>query len=122
MDSPSAVGGGDTFINPFTDIPSDSPLNPTSNNFNSQPWLSNLVGFQAKNGLKTNSKTGVCFRKLDVYGFGSPTDYQKNVGNVLLGVGSLFRWLAGTKKQRIQILKDFDGLVEAGQMLLVLGR
>ena len=30
--------------------------------------------------------------------------------------------MTGTGKQKIQILRDFDGLVKSGEMLVVLGR
>jgi ATP-binding cassette subfamily G (WHITE) protein 2 (PDR) len=56
-----------------------------------------------------------------VHGFGSPTDYQKDVANSVLQIGALFRSMTGTGKQKIQILRDFDGLVKSGEMLVVLG-
>ena len=119
----SSVRSEDEFTNPFLGVTPESPLDPSSDNFSPRSWLSNLSGFLAKNATEPRyGQTGVAFRSLDVYGFGSPTDYQKNVANVLLSAGSLFRWLARTKKQRIQILKDFNGVVEAGELLLVLGR
>lgn len=121
--SASSIGTQDDFTNPFLGLPSSSPLDPSSSNFSARTWLSNLVGFLSKHPDKPPSRrTGVTFRNLSVYGYGSPTDYQKNVANVLLGAGSLFRWLAGSKKQKIQILRDFDGIVEPGELLLVLGR
>jgi predicted ABC-type transport system involved in lysophospholipase L1 biosynthesis ATPase subunit len=42
--------------------------------------------------------------------------------NSVLQVGALMRKLTGTGKQKIQILRDFDGLVRSGEMLVVLGR
>ncbi|KUJ09554.1 putative ABC transporter [Mollisia scopiformis] len=112
------------FSNPFLGtFPIDSPIDPNSNTFNANSWLSNLVGFIQKDPKRYLPRSaGIAFRNLEVYGFGSPTDYQKNVGNVLLELTSLFRWMGGQKKQRIQVLRDFDGLVEAGEMCLVLGR
>jgi ATP-binding cassette subfamily G (WHITE) protein 2 (PDR) len=44
-------------------------------------------------------------------------------GNYPLEVGSLFKRLIGRRQQtKIQILRDFDGLVRSGEMLVVLGR
>lgn len=110
--------------NPFHGtFPADSPLDPNNDNFNVKAWLSNLIGFARSQPTTCLPRSaGISFERLDVYGFGSPTDYQKNVGNILLEFTTLFRWMSGQKKQRIQILKDFDGLVEAGEMCLVLGR
>jgi hypothetical protein len=67
---------------------------------------------------------GVSFTNLNVHGFGSPTDYQKTVGNIWLDYFGKFRRLIGVGKKltKIQILRDFEGLVKAGEMLVVLGR
>jgi ATP-binding cassette subfamily G (WHITE) protein 2 (PDR) len=65
---------------------------------------------------------GVAFRNLNVFGFGTATDYQKSVGNVLLESVSLVRQALGLAKQRrIDILRGFEGVVYAGEMLVVLG-
>lgn len=65
---------------------------------------------------------GFSFENLTVYAYRKPTDYQKNVANVVFDLGAFARWLVGSGKQKVQILKGFDGLVEHGEMLLVLGR
>lgn len=64
---------------------------------------------------------GVSFKGLNVHGFGSDTDYQKSVGNVWLEGPGLFKRLKGDKGRKINILQSLDGLVEAGEMLVVLG-
>jgi ATP-binding cassette subfamily G (WHITE) protein 2 (PDR) len=64
---------------------------------------------------------GVSFRDLNVHGFGSDTDYQKSVGNVWLEGPGLLRKVMGNKGRQIDILQHCDGLVEAGEMLVVLG-
>ena len=111
------------FRNPFLRVPANSALDPRSKNFNAKIWLSNLVGYMLEDPQKFQFRyAGVSFKNIEAHGFGSPTDYQKNVGNIWLGFTSFYRWLAGERKQRIQILRDFDGLVKAGEMLLVLGR
>jgi ATP-binding cassette, subfamily G (WHITE), member 2, PDR len=113
----------EVFLNPFRGVPEGSPLDPTSNAFVAKKWLSNLIGFVAKDPERYPYRfAGLSFRNLDAYGFRRHSDYQKTVGNIFLEVGHLFRSLAGTGKQKVQILKDFDGIVENGQMLLVLGR
>lgn len=49
------------------------------------------------------------------------TDYQKTVGNLALaGLGAL-RDLIGNRKRKVQILNGIDGVIEAGEMLVVLG-
>jgi ATP-binding cassette subfamily G (WHITE) protein 2 (PDR) len=65
---------------------------------------------------------GIAYRNLNVYGFGTATDYQKSVGNVVLESVGLIRQALGLAKQRrIDILRGFEGLVYAGEMLVVLG-
>jgi hypothetical protein len=65
---------------------------------------------------------GVSWRSLSVYGFGDPTDYQKDVLNSAWRAPlDAFKWFAN-RKQKINIINDFDGLVESGELLLVLGR
>ena len=67
--------------------------------------------------------TGVSFQSLGVHGFATPTDYQKTFGNFPLAV---LTWLASiighSPKRKVDILRGCDGLVRAGEMLLVLGR
>lgn len=111
------------FQNPFLgSFPAGSPLDPNGEAFNAGAWMWNLQGFTHMDATRDLPRSiGVAFKNLEAYGFGSPTDYQKTVGNVLLESASLFRWMGGHQKQKIQILKGFDGFVKAGEMLLVLG-
>lgn len=73
----------------------------------------------------TNEKrgAGIAFRSLNVYGFGTTTDYQKTFANYPLAYFSLLGALFGRiRKSRIDILQNFEGLVSSGEMLLVLGK
>lgn len=66
---------------------------------------------------------GVSFQSLGVHAFATPTDYQKTFGNFPF---AFITWLASSighsRKRRVDILRGCDGLVKAGEMLLVLGR
>ena len=76
---------------------------------------------RAENGK--HSAIGVTYQSLNVYGFGTATDYQKTFANSPLAFLSLLGRLQGlAKKSRIDILRDLEGLVSSGEMLLVLGR
>lgn len=75
------------------------------------------------------SLTGVSYCNLTVYGFGSATDYQKTFANLPLTLcnevsNTLSRVLGRRRfrKSRIDILREFEGLIPNGEMLLVLGR
>lgn len=66
---------------------------------------------------------GVAFRNLSVFGYGNPMDYQKTFSNYPLVFLSQMRTLLGRSgKPRIDIFRDFEGVVSSGEMLLVLGR
>ncbi|RYO74958.1 hypothetical protein DL764_010640 [Monosporascus ibericus] len=115
--SQSQVNGG---VNPFLDEKEDSPLNPNSSNFRARSWAKAFVDIRSRTGHGFRS-AGVAFQNLNVHGFGEATDYQKSVGNILLEAGSLVRKITGKGKTKIDILRSFDGLVQKGEMLVVLG-
>lgn len=109
--------------NPFTNGDSESSLNPSSPNFKARDWMKMMLAIRSRDPEKYPDRTaGISFKNLNVHGFGSPTDYQKDVLNSLLELGTMVRRLAGLKLQKIQILRDFDGLVKSGETLIVLGK
>lgn len=110
--------------NPFLDNSSPT-LNPNSPKFDARAWMKHLVHLASKDSETHHHRTaGVSFTNLSVHGFGTPTDYQKDVGNLALSLFGSVKRLLGFKKsvRKIQILRDFDGLVKHGEMLIVLGR
>ncbi|KAF4122746.1 ABC-type branched-chain amino acid transport system, ATPase component [Geosmithia morbida] len=115
----SAADGSDA--NPFLAGP-DSPLNPHSDNFDGKKWARAIVQLVQGSGSDFRT-TGVAFQHLNVHGFGAGSDYQKDVANVWLSLGDMIRdgLSGGRRGQRIDILRDFDGLVRNGEMLVVLG-
>ena len=98
-------------------------LDPKSPKFLPELWVKAMLHAFSQDPEKFPRHTaGVSWRNLNVHGFGDPTDYQKNVLNVAWrGPLSAFNWLAN-RKRKIRILNEFDGLVESGELLLVLGR
>lgn len=110
-------------LNPFvvhSDDP-NSPLNPASENFSARAWAKAVFEMVSHEGASFRT-SGVAFQNLNVYGFGAGTDFQKDVANVWLDVAETFRGLFGGKTQRrIDILRQFDGVVNPGEMLVVLG-
>lgn len=108
--------------NPFF-AEENSPLNPSSPNFSAREWAKAIVELVSQDN-KSFRSSGVCFQNLNVHGFGAATDYQKDVANVWLSAAGVARQLVGLVgggKQRIDILRNFDGLVRKGEMLVVLG-
>lgn len=98
----------------------NSPLNPNGPNFNARTWAKSVVEMVQDQG-HTFRTTGVAYQHLNVFGFGSTTDYQKDFLNIWLEVAGLARRMLGQGKRRIDILNDFDGLVRKGEMCVVLG-
>ncbi|EED13444.1 ABC transporter, putative [Talaromyces stipitatus ATCC 10500] len=117
----SAKGG--SLQNPFLTDDPESTINPHSPNFRARDWIKMFLEMRHQDPERYPEKhAGISFRNLNVHGFGSPTDYQKDVLNMLLEVGTLVRWAFGVKMHKVQILRDFEGLVKSGEMLVVLGR
>lgn len=108
--------------NPFSPI-KDSSLDPHSAHFKPRSWMKALLQLHSRDPEKYPSRTaGIAFRGLNVHGYGKPTDYQKSFGNVWLEAVGMARMLFRSNAQsKINILQDFDGLVESGEMLVVLG-
>ena len=112
----SALMGENPFFSDET-----SPLNPNSEHFKAHAWAKAMVHMMQQEGASFRT-SGVCFQDLNVYGDVVATDYQKSVGNVWLeGAGLVRRALGMGNKRRIDILREFDGLVRNGEMLVVLG-
>ncbi|KAG4275396.1 ATPase [Fusarium proliferatum] len=100
----------------------NSPLNPQNDNFNAREWAKAVAKAMREHGSGFR-QSGICFQDMNVFGYGAETDYQKDVGNVWLEIPSLARNLLSPNrgKRRIDILRGFDGVVNAGEMLVVLG-
>lgn len=114
---------GITGANPFAEHASDpnSPLNPNGDNFNARAWARSVVELVSSEGHGFRT-SGIAFQNLNVFGYGAGTDYQKDVANILLDLGGMVRGVfGGVKKNRIDILQKFDGVVHKGEMLVVLG-
>lgn len=107
--------------NPFNAAP-DSPLDPNGKNFNARAWTKAMLNLREQDENAPPQRTaGISFRNLNVHGFGTDADFQKSVGNIWLEGISFAKRLMGDKGRKINILQDCDGLVEAGEMLVVLG-
>lgn len=114
---------GKDLPNPF--IGSDDPrLVPGSGSFDVRAWIRAVLNIIEREPERFPQRTaGVSFKNLSAYGFGTSTDYQKDVGNIWLeGVGLARKVLGRERQRKIDILRNFDGLVKSGETLVVLGR
>lgn len=107
--------------NPF-EFEKDSVLDPHSPNFKARAWAKAMLSLQSRDPEKFPTRTaGIAYKNLNVFGYGVATDYQKSVSNIVLEVLGVWRSILKIGRRRIDILRDFEGLVESGEMLVVLG-
>ncbi|KAG0161728.1 hypothetical protein PDIDSM_1159 [Penicillium digitatum] len=110
-------------VNAFLDS-SDPEADPKSDQFKSRKWVKNIIQMTSRDPDRYPRRTtGVSFRNLNVFGYGTAADYQTDFANFWLKGAGRFRSLLGLqKKVRIEILRDFEGMVHSGEMIVVLGR
>jgi len=117
----TASEAGAHYQDPFQ-TEAGSPLDPNSDNFNPRAWAKSMLKLvESDNEHFKNRKAGVCFKNLSAHGFGSGADFQATVSNLGWQLWGMAQKLLGKKERRINILQNFDGVVEAGEMLVVLG-
>ncbi|KAL3427777.1 ABC transporter cdr4 [Phlyctema vagabunda] len=111
------------YLNPFEGT-DDPLLDPNSGSFSQRAWIKTLIGIASRDPERYPSRiAGISYKNLNVHGFGESTDYQKTFGNYPLALSNIPNMLKGEKgKTKIQILRNFDGLIKSGEMLVVLGR
>lgn len=113
---------GDHEIESVFDATPGGPLDPSSANFNARTWAKAITHLIAKNSERSPGRTaGVAFKDLNAHGFGSNADYQKTVSNFGFVLLDGVKRLLGKKDGRVEILKNLDGVVRNGEMLVVLG-
>ncbi|KAB2577980.1 ZEB2-regulated ABC transporter 1 [Lasiodiplodia theobromae] len=115
--------------NPFQ-APPGSELDPRGPAFSAKAWAQAVLQLQAAEPDKQPPRTaGVAFANLGVSGVAVDSEYQPTVGNAVLrgleSVRDACEWVfgggGGRRARRKEILKGLDGIVEAGEMMLVLG-
>lgn len=92
-------------------------LDPKSDQFRAKSWARSFYDLRYGSEEALPRVAGVAFKNLNVWGKGSPTDFQSTVGNKILKLPSLF----GRGSQKIEILRNLDGLLLPGEQLCVLG-
>lgn len=120
----SVKDGDGNHVNPFDQDNTNPLLDPRSDKFSPRAWTRTVVGIQSRDPDRYPARVaGIAYTNLSAHGFGEATDYQKTFGNYPLETGEIFRRLIGRRQQtKIQILREFDGLIRSGEMLVVLGR
>lgn len=98
---------------------SGSDLDPYSTSFDAKKWTKSIAHMSRADTPARSA--GIAYRNLSVHGYGSDADYQKTVSNLPVSwASSAVDFMLG-RKQRVQILNSMEGVLEAGEMLVVLG-
>ncbi|KAF9767044.1 hypothetical protein IL306_000446 [Fusarium sp. DS 682] len=98
-------------------------LDPNSPNFDPRAWVKAFVRLvESDAGSAPPRSLGVAFKNLNVYGWGSGAEHQKTIVDYPIDVVKyLVDLVGGGKKRRVDILRNFEGVVDEGELLLVLG-
>lgn len=98
-------------------------LDPSSDHFSTTSWFAAIKDIKQRFPSEYPLKPfGLSFRNLNAYGYVTGSDYQPTFGTYPL---QLLRklWPTSSKsKSRVEILRSIDGIVDQGEMLLILGR
>ena len=99
----------------------DPRLNPTDDAFDFFLWARKVMIRLEQEGIK-RPRAGFTFRNLNVTGTGATLQLQKNVGSTLMAPFRMGDVLKRRSSPEKRILRDFNGTVRKGEMLIVLGR
>jgi ATP-binding cassette, subfamily G (WHITE), member 2, PDR len=117
----SSIGstkGDQATLTPDSD--DDSLYDSTSPNFDLRKWLLRTLQTMDQEGTQTQD-VGVVFKDLSVSGSGSALQLQQTLATTFTGLfrpDKLIRRNVSTRR----ILRNFNGLLKPGEMVLVLGR
>ncbi len=97
----------------------DPRLNPQNPAFDFFIWARMFFRLLEEDGIKLR-RAGFTFKNLNISGSGAALQLQQNVGSAFM-VPLRFREHLGHPPEK-HILRDFNGAVRSGEMLIVLGR
>jgi ATP-binding cassette, subfamily G (WHITE), member 2, PDR len=82
-----------------------------------------LGNSQSEDTCLDKLQVGLSFRNLHCHGFSTSGQYQKTFPDLLLAIPKLFMgYLGPNTEPASHILRGFEGMIQPGEMLLVLGR
>ncbi|EOD52225.1 putative abc transporter cdr4 protein [Neofusicoccum parvum UCRNP2] len=88
--------------------------------FDRRTWFRTVAAANEKRGPRKT--LGVAFRGLSVHGERSTLEFQRTVGNYALYLARRLGQSFAHRTARVDILRHVHGLVQSGELLLVLGR
>lgn len=120
-----STASGPTFshIDDLTALANNDPsLDPKNAEFNVSKWLKSFLTILEVDGEFAPQKTGVLFKELKVSGSNEAIQIQKTVWDLFKEPFTAPTRLYRGKSPPKVILNKFNGLVEGGELLIVLGR
>lgn len=96
-------------------------LDPTYSQFDVYEWAKKMIQTGYEKSIKQR-KAGVLFQNLNVYGSGPALSLQKTVGSLIMAPINFSMSSIFGKKSKRTILRQFDGVLRSGEMLIALGR
>lgn len=97
----------------------DPVFDPSSPSFDFYKWVRMFMKQMEVEGVK-HRRAGFTFKNLNVTGTGSSIQYQSDISSIFLAPFR-FREKVGNKEEK-KILRDFNGCIKDGEMLIVLGK
>ncbi|CEN62363.1 Putative Pleiotropic drug resistance proteins (PDR1-15), ABC superfamily [Aspergillus calidoustus] len=99
----------------------DPAFDPKSDQFDHYKWARKMMKLMDKEGVPRPASTGISFQNLNVSGSGSALQYQDTVASFFTAPLRLREVFSRRAPER-HILRDFNGLIRSGELLIVLGR
>ena len=109
---------GDTLAGVSDD---DPRLNPESPEFDVYVWSRALLRAMDEEQIKA-AKSGFTFKNLNVSGSGAALSLQQDFASPIIAPFRFGEFFDIGHKPHKRILRNFDGIVKSGEMLIVLGR
>lgn len=101
--------------------PGDPAVDPQSESFQLPKFLKMFRHQLEEEGVHMK-KVGLLYKKLNVYGSGAALQLQQTVADFIMAPLRLGESFSFGEKERKHILRNFDGVVRNGELLIVLGR
>ena len=99
----------------------DPRLDPERPEFDVYVWSKALMRAMDEDQIRL-ARAGFAFRDLNVSGSGAALRLQQDFSSALMAPFRLREYISTGKKPPKKILRNFDGIVKSGEMLIVLGR
>ncbi|KAK2027777.1 ABC-2 type transporter [Colletotrichum zoysiae] len=99
----------------------DPALDPSSGSFDLSKWLQYFMR-EMQNDYAAAKNAGVAYKNLSVSGSGAALQLQQTVGGLLKAPMRIGEHLSFARKKPRKILNGFDGILNSGELLIVLGR